>query len=105
MTPFDRFLLQADSFVILIALIVYLFKALNKDNGINKNFEENTSSNEISADMVPLPSIKTGYTEGETQTVGINDDEIACVILAAVSTASMIPLKSLRIKSIKSIEN
>lgn len=112
MTPFDRFLLQADSFIIIMALIVYLFKALNssarrRDNGINKDTQDTKPSNELAAGIVQTPQKiqpKTGHTSGEAQTIGVEDDEVACAIIAAVSTASKIPLSSIKIKSIKVME-
>lgn len=54
---------------------------------------------------VPLSSVpKEGKTAGEADLLGVDDEELAAVIMAAVSHASSIPLTSLKIRSIKSLE-
>lgn len=48
---------------------------------------------------------KIGLAKGEAKLVGIEDDEHVAVIMAAVSSAANIELTSLKIKSIKRIDN
>jgi hypothetical protein len=108
MTAFDRLLLQIDSIIIVLAFVIYLFKAANKGNNESKDSGNKEISMSISENIVPAPGIvssKSGSTKGEAETIGVDDDEVACAILAAVSTASMIPLDKLKIKSIRVIEN
>lgn len=105
MTPFDRFLLQADSFIIMMALIVYLFKAIGrKDSNPSKSAE---TMNEVAAGQVktyPVPQVKTGHTTGQAEISVDLDDQTLAVIMAAVSAASNIPLSLMKIKSVKSAE-
>lgn len=50
-----------------------------------------------------IVSMDKGATSGDAKVIGLDDDEITAVILAAVSHASNIPLNSLKVKSIKKI--
>lgn len=47
----------------------------------------------------------TGLAKGETKLLGIEDEEIVAVIMAAVSNTVNIPLEALKIRSIKRIDS
>jgi Na+-transporting methylmalonyl-CoA/oxaloacetate decarboxylase gamma subunit len=49
--------------------------------------------------------VNKGLSRGETKLVGLEDEEQIAVIMAAVSSASNIPLSGLRIRSIKKVDD
>jgi hypothetical protein len=76
-----------------------IIKRLNiKAENVNDSAVTQTSK-EFNSDE----STKIGSTEGETQISGDIDDEVLAVIMASVSEYTKIPLKSLKIKSIKKL--
>ncbi|MDF2674830.1 MAG: Oxaloacetate decarboxylase, gamma chain [Clostridiales bacterium] len=94
--------------IILAAMMVLQSKILRVLSKQDKEVDEvKVSKPEVEVkhqEVLKAPS-KTGLTKGETKLVGIEDDEHAAVIMAVVSNAANIPLTSLKIKSIKRIDN
>lgn len=98
-------------FIVLIILSYMLVIQSKILNILSKKGEED--ARDRIETVQPTPSmagayvpqnIKTGLTQGQASLMGVEDEELAAVIMAAVSEASSIPLTSLRIKSIKSLD-
>lgn len=95
-------------FVILAVIVVLQLKILKLLSKQPKILEE-VKAGKPEADVKNQQSVYTpagnGATKGEATLLGIEDDEYAAVIIAAVSSAANIPLSALKIRSISRIDN
>jgi Na+-transporting methylmalonyl-CoA/oxaloacetate decarboxylase gamma subunit len=95
--------------LIILAVIIVLqskiLKLLSKQEKEADEVKVNKPVVEVKHQDVPSTPVKTGLTKGEAKLVGLEDEEHAAVIMAAVSNAANIPLTALRIKSIKRIDS
>lgn len=103
-------------FLVLIALAVLIsiqYRIL-KALGVISDKMDKPASNQVSVPAAVPASVSSpaaaaipgsaGLTKGEARLVGVEDEEIVAVVMAAVSHASSIPLSELRIRSIKRVD-
>lgn len=76
-------------------------RAENETKEVNRDRE---SKPEIRKQNIAKARSSTGLIRGEARLLGLDNEEHAAAIMAAVSCASNIPLEALKIKSIRKIE-
>lgn len=91
--------------VVVIALQAKILKLLSKQSEELEIAKAKEPEVEVKAEHIHSTPVNVGVAKGETKLSGIKDEEHVAVIMAAVSNAANIPLTSLRIKSIKRIDN
>lgn len=95
--------------LITLAIIIVLQSRILKLLSIQANEVDEVKASkpviEVKPQALQKTPVKTGLTKGEAKLVGLEDEEHAAVIMAAVSNAASIPLAALKIKSIKRIDS
>lgn len=85
---------------LLCGIISLLSKILQNLGKTQRADESEALSLQVDETQEYKPVQKTGFTSGDAEVIGIEDEEVAA-ILAAVAFDSDVPLSELKIKSIK----
>lgn len=98
--------------VLLAVIIVVQSKTLNAISNLAHRMDKVEEKEKSTVQAKPEITKKSqpqgvdkGFTKGETKLVGVENEEHVAVIIAAVSNATDMPLTSLKIKSIKRVDD